>query len=245
MPKKSQHPSHAEAHAAPGGTAAVDRALSLLHAFSAERPQQGLAELASRTGLYKSTALRLLASLEHAQFVQRLPDGSYCLGAAFSLLRAAHAAAFQLDRVVLPVLEELVRRTGESAAYHVLRGSGAAAVRICLYRVDSPHPIRDHIRAGDVLPLRSGTGGRVLLAFSEPSLPLEPEERDLLAEIRRRGYHAAMGDRLAEVAGISAPVFRADGSLAAAVTLTMPANRYREDFVTPVLEAAGSLSRMV
>ncbi|MBC9175572.1 IclR family transcriptional regulator [Pseudoroseomonas ludipueritiae] len=245
MPRKSQHPSQAEANAAPGGTAAVDRALSLLCAFTPERPQQGLAELASRTGLYKSTALRLLASLEHAQFVQRLPDGVYCLGPAFSRLQAAYAASFRLERVVLPVLEELVRRTGESAAYHVLKGSGAEAVRICLYRVDSPHPIRDHIRAGDVLPLRSGTGGRVLLAFSEPFLPLAPEEQELLAEIRHRGYHAAVGDRLAEVAGISAPVFRADGTLAAAVTLTMPGSRYREAFIAPVLEAARALGRVV
>ncbi|RKK02901.1 IclR family transcriptional regulator [Pseudoroseomonas wenyumeiae] len=245
MPKKSQRQSSAEANAAPGGTAAVDRALSILNAFTPERPQQGLAELAARTGLYKSTTLRLLASLEHAQFVQRLPDGTYCLGAACGRLHAAYAASFRLDRAVLPVLEELVRRTGESAAYHVLKGSGAEAVRVCLYRVDSPHPIRDHIRAGDILPLRSGTGGRVLLAFSAPLLPLEPEERELLAQIRQRGYHAAVGDRLAEVAGISAPVFHADGTLAAAVTLTMPGNRYQEAFIGPVLEAARALSRMV
>jgi DNA-binding IclR family transcriptional regulator len=71
---------------------------------------------------------------------------------------------------VVPVLEELVRRTGENAAYHVLKGKGAETMRICLYRVDFPHPVPNHIHAGDILPVRSGTGGRVLLAFSETFL---------------------------------------------------------------------------
>ncbi|RZJ55190.1 MAG: IclR family transcriptional regulator, partial [Acidovorax sp.] len=56
---------------------------------------------------------------------------------------------------------------------------------------------------------------------------------------------AGAGDRLHEVAGISAPVFHADGSLAAAVTLTMPAHRYEERYVKAVLETARRLSGQV
>jgi DNA-binding IclR family transcriptional regulator len=67
----------------------------------------------------------------------------------------------------------------------------------------------------------------------------------LLAGIREQGYCAAKGDRLAEVAGISAPVFHADGSVAAAVTLTMPSHRYDVRYVKPVLEAARRLSGKV
>ena len=115
--------------------------------------------------------------------------------------------SFSLDRVVLPELRALVQATGESAAYHVRQGQGSDAVRLCLYRVDSPHPVRDHIRAGDVLPMNRGTGGRVLSAF-DPALAKSGSaaDRKLLAAIRERGYFAATGDRLAEVAGISAPV---------------------------------------
>jgi DNA-binding IclR family transcriptional regulator len=66
-----------------------------------------------------------------------------------------------------------------------------------------------------------------------------------LASIRETGYCALVGDRSAELAGISAPVFRADGSLAAALTLTMPAHRYDELHVQPVLAAARALGRLV
>ena len=65
MPRKSLNESVADENAAPGGVAAVDRALSVLSAFQDGDAALSLAELAERTRLYKSTVLRLLASLEH------------------------------------------------------------------------------------------------------------------------------------------------------------------------------------
>jgi DNA-binding IclR family transcriptional regulator len=246
MPRKSLTASVADDHAAPGGAAAVDRALTLLGAFRAGDSALSLAELAERCRLHKSTALRLLASLEHAQCVQRLEDGRYALGREIARLHGIYAAAFSLDRVVMPLLRQLVEKTGEGAAYHVRQGSGADAVRLCLFRVDSPQPVRDHIKAGDVLPLRQGTGGRVLCAF-DPELAAggTASERRLYAAIRRDGFLAAQSDRLAGVSGISAPVFHADGTLAAAVTLTMPAHRYDERYAKAVLETARALSGQV
>ena len=41
------------------GVAAVDRALAILDAFTDQDQKLSLAELAKRTGLYKSTAIRL------------------------------------------------------------------------------------------------------------------------------------------------------------------------------------------
>ncbi|WP_411881339.1 IclR family transcriptional regulator [Polaromonas sp. YR568] len=245
MPRKAQIESLADSHAAPGGAAAVDRALTLLSAFRAGDTSLGLAELSSRTQLYKSTALRLLASLEHARLVQRLEDGSYGLGNEVARLNAVYAASFSLERVVLPALRALVAATRESAAYHVVQGDA----RLCLYRVDSPQPVRDHIRAGDVLPLNRGTGGRVLTAFGARPAgatgSTSAKDKTLYARIREQGYYSSVGDRLEGVAGISAPVFRADGSLAAALTLTMPAERYDERHVQKLLEAARKLSGLV
>lgn len=242
MPRKAQTASIADRNAAAGGVAAVDRALSLLAAYRDGDATLGLAELAGRTGLYKSTALRLLASLEHAALVHKLDDGRYAIGAEVARLNGIYAASFSLDRVVLPVLKALVAATGESAAYHVRQGDS----RLCLYRIDSPHPVRDHIRAGDVLPLGRGTGGRVLTAFDPPlARAAHSRDRKLLALVREQGYCAATGDRLAGVAGISAPVFHADDTLAAALTLTMPSHRYDARYVKPVLEAARRLNGRV
>lgn len=246
MSRKAQTPSLADGHAAPGGAAAVDRALTLLRAFRSGDTALTLAELATRTQLYKSTSLRLLASLEHAQLLQRLPDGRYALGQEVARLHGVYAQSFSLERVVLPVLERLVADTGESAAYHVLQGQPPHTVRLCLYRVDSPHPVRDHLRAGDVLPADKGTGALVLMAYTP--IPASTKgtfslRKDAISErIRRDGHYCAVGERLPGVAGISAPVFRAGGGVAGAITLTMPAHRHDTRHVAPVMAAAQALS---
>ena len=81
MPRKGQMASVAEESAAPGGAIAVDRALSLLSAFQGtDKSGLSLAELAERTQLYKSTALRLMASLLHAGLLHQREDGRYTLG---------------------------------------------------------------------------------------------------------------------------------------------------------------------
>lgn len=242
MPRKAQTDSVSDLNAAPGGAAAVDRALTLLSAFQAGDDALSLAQLAQRTQLYKSTVLRLLASLEHARFIRRLDDGRYALGAELARLHSLYAASFSLDQVVPPVLRDLVAATGESAAYHVRQDQGERRMRLCLYRVDSPHMVRDHVRAGDLLPADRGAGARVLIAFGpRAEWPADAAGRAFYEAIVAQGFCAAVGDRTAELGGISAPVFRTDGTLAGAVTLTMPAHRYDAAFIAPVRAAAAKL----
>ena len=231
MSRRSAQPSLAERDAAPGGAAAVDRALSLLAAFRAGDAALSLAELAERTELYKSTVLRLLASLEHARLVQRGADGGYSLGPEVARLNSIYAESFSLEAQVMPVLRSLVAATRESAAFHVRQGDQ----RVCLYRVDSPQLVRDHIRAGDTLPLNRGAGGRVLLAFG--GARGASHER-----VRRAGVLELSGDRVPGLTGISAPVFDGSGALVGALTLTLPSERLRAEFAPAVKAAAQRLS---
>ena len=246
MPRKSITPSVADEHAAPGGAAAVDRALSLLAAFRTGDGPLALAELAARTQLYKSTALRLLASLVHARLLHRQDDGRYTLGVEVARLNGVFQRQFSLADVVLPVLRQLVTATGESAAYHVLQGQPPHASRLCLYRVDTPQPVRDHIQAGDVLPADRGAGALVLMAFtpyaSSDNGNFELRNDPVSVRIRADGYFCGVGQRLPDVAGVSAPVFGADGRIAGALTLTLPAHRYDTRHVAPVVAAAQALT---
>jgi DNA-binding IclR family transcriptional regulator len=231
MPRKAVQPSLADDNAAPGGAAAVDRALSILKTFRAGDSALSLAELSHRTRLYKSTLLRLLASLEHAKLIQQIADGRYGVGAEIARLHAVYSQSFSLQGLVMPILHSLVARTRESAAYHVRQGDQ----RLCLYRVDSPQPVRDNIRVGDLLPLDRGAGGRLLTAFGGA-------RGARAAQIRRDGYVIAIGDRVPELAGISAPVFDANANLVGAITLTMPTPRLKKRDVGPVVESARHLT---
>ena len=214
-----------------GGVAAVDRALLLLAAFRTGDTALPLADLAERAQLVKSTALRLLASLVHFRLVQRLPDGRYALGPEIARLQGVYTGSFSMEAVVVPALRDLVRETRETAVYHVRQGD----TRLVLYRVESPQPVRDHVQVGDLMPLGRGAGGRVISAYSGA-------KGALYDQIRKDGFVALVGDRSPDLAGIAAPVFGATGDLAGAVTLTMPANRFRKSYAAAVKAAAREIT---
>jgi len=234
MPRKAALPALADRNAAAGGIATLDRALSLLTAFSAVRPTPTLAEIAAHAQVYKSTVLRMLASLEHAHLVHKRPDGRYSLGVEVERLHQVYGASFSLETVVMPVLRELVEKTKESAAYYVRQGEQ----RLCLYRVDSPRPVRDHMRVGDLLPLTRGAGGRILSAYAGG-------RGAMYAQIRREHLVVLEGDRVPELAGIGAPVFGPGGEIAGALTLTMPNERMDKKFIAPTQQAARKLSEFL
>ena len=61
-------------------TESVERALSILSAFSTQKPVMTLAEIAEETGLHKSTILRLTNSMGIYGFIQRDEDGRFSVG---------------------------------------------------------------------------------------------------------------------------------------------------------------------
>ena len=82
------------------GVAAVDRAMLAVSAIGTSSSPITLSELSRRTGLYKSTLLRLLASLQKAALVVQRPDLTYVLGPfAFRLGRAYDVGLPQTQRV--------------------------------------------------------------------------------------------------------------------------------------------------
>jgi DNA-binding IclR family transcriptional regulator len=219
-----------------GGVAAVERALSILDAFTEQDRALTLAQIAQRTGHYKSTILRLAASLEKRGYLLRLADRGWRLGPAASRLGSLYQAAFRLGDIVEPVLQKVVSETGETAAFHVREGN----VRVSLYRVESPQRIRDHVRQGEHLPLERGAGGKVLLAFSGA----KGAEFD---RIRRQMTCVSLGNRIADLGGVSAPVFGAGQALIGALTLSAPLSRLNRKalarFEPVVLAHAAGLTR--
>ncbi|ESY88410.1 IclR family transcriptional regulator [Mesorhizobium sp. LNHC220B00] len=218
------------------GVAALDRAIAILDAFSTADRSLSLAEIAMRTGLYKSTILRLANSLLRGQLLERLDDGRYRVGPAAFRLGALYQRSVVAADILLPIMRDLSERSWESVAFYVRSGD----VRTCLYRVESKHPIRYTIREGDVLPLLAGSGGRVLAAFSGQQG--EPYET-----IRKTFNCLAVGDRDHETAGVSAPVFGPGHVLLGALTLAGPSTRVDTAFLgrmkRPLLEAAARATR--
>ena len=115
------------------GVAAVNRALSILDAFQGTAGVLTLKELADVTGLYKSTILRLLGSLEGFGYIRRIDNGSYQIGPKPAALAAVYRESFNLQSYVMPALERVVAEINESATFYVAEGSS----RVCLFRVEA------------------------------------------------------------------------------------------------------------
>ncbi|RVA25927.1 IclR family transcriptional regulator, partial [Mesorhizobium sp. M7D.F.Ca.US.004.03.1.1] len=82
------------------GVAALDRAIAILDAFTTADRSLSLAEIAARTGLYKSTILRLANSLLRGRLLERLDDGRYRVGPATFRL----GALYQRSVVAIDIL---------------------------------------------------------------------------------------------------------------------------------------------
>ncbi len=234
MSKRSLQPSVADEQAAYGGVAAVDKAISLLAAYRTDDKLLSVTELAQRTRLYKSTVLRLLASLAQGRLVKRSEQGQWSLGPEVARLAANYSASFSLADLLLPEMQRLAAQTRESVSFHVRQGDR----RLVLLRVDSPQLLRDHVRAGDVLPLNRGAGGRVLMAFSGA-------KGRLYEQVRLDGYLMLVGDRAPGLVGIAAPVWNAQPALIGALTLTGPEQRMQPAFVGALRQSAAALTHQL
>jgi DNA-binding IclR family transcriptional regulator len=212
------------------GVSAVERALTVLTAFQRGDGALSLAELAERTGLVKSTIMRLAVSLERYRLLARLPDGSYRLDAETLRLGTAYQQAFNLADHVLPALEHLVADTGETASFYVRRDDE----RLCLFRVESEKPIRMHVQPGDTRPLDGSASAQILRRCAtgvpdDMALPL---------------FTSGVTDPHA--ASLAMPVFGAGQALVGALTISGPVSRLTADWAREVggilLDAAAKLT---
>jgi len=201
------------------GVAAVDRAFDILHAFQRGKPVLSLAEISRATGLYKSTILRLMGSLEKYGFIWQRADGNYQLGSGLLAFSAIYQDSFELRDYVHPVLENLVAATNEGASFFIRDDE----YQVCLFRVDGRHAIRDYsIRLGDRRPLNDGAASVILRRFETPSA--EPIAPDNFATV-------SIGLVNPEMAAISMPVFGTGHRLLGAINLSGPAARFTPDYV--------------
>ena len=219
----------------PDGVTAVTRALSVLEAFGTSPAHLSLAELSRRTGLHKTTVLRLARTLAQGQYMVQAGDGHWRLGRAAGWLGSCYQEAFNVHEVLEPALRELATSTGESASFYVRENDQ----RVCLVRVEGPQAIRHHVRVGAALPLNRGAPGRVILAFAgELGEPYE--------SIRKRGYHLSLGEREPEVSSVAAPVFGPQWQPVGSVCVSGPTSRLTENrlehFAGTIVAVAKQLS---
>jgi DNA-binding IclR family transcriptional regulator len=216
--------------------AAVERALAVLDALAAAEPDLGTNELARRTGINASTTSRLLATLAAHGLVAYVPEtGRYRLGRRLVELGHKALGGADLRELARPHLLALVAATGETATLSVGGETDAITIDFAL----SPASVQSVARLGRPSVAHATATGKVLLAFDRRELPPEPlraytqrtiTSREALADelerVRARGFAVAVGEREEDLNAVAAPVFGADGALAAILSVQGPAPRF-------------------
>jgi IclR family KDG regulon transcriptional repressor len=196
---------------------AVDRALDILLCFSRSDDGLNLSDIAREVHLHKSTVHRLLMSLLQKGFVRKHPQtDKYLLGWSILELISNIYQSDELSAVCLPEMTRLRDTTGETVSLYIRSG----LERLRIQGVESNEPIRNVANIGKTYPLFIGASGKVLLAFSEPSVVEQvlqepfvgPEfNRDellkQLEEIRSDKYAISIQERDAGAAALAAPIF--------------------------------------
>lgn len=215
------------------GVASAERVLTVLTAFQRGDDALELSELARRTELVKSTIMRLCISLEKFGLIERLGDGRYRLGVEAARIGSVYQQSFALEERVVPVLERLAADSLETASFYIRRGNQ----RLCLFRADSPSPLRMNVRPGDMRPMDRSAIAQVLATFGEGTAA-RPEPVELPI------YTSGITDP--HVASLAMPVFGAGRRLIGALALSGPASRLTaaqaETYAPRLREAAERLS---
>ena len=217
----------------------VDRAASLLLALGETAGEAGVTELARRLGLHKSTASRLLATLQRRGLVEQDEDsGKYRLGLVVIRLAERAEQTLDLRAIALPELERLARASHETAGLGVLDADRVLFVA----QADGPNLLAAGDWTGRASTLHANASGKVLLSsLAEREvlrivrLGLTPHtERTIteleplleeLARARRRGYATAAGELENGLNAVAVPVRDARGQVIAAVEVWGPAFR--------------------
>jgi len=202
------------------------RALSLLKAFTGSQPELGLAELAHRAGLNKTTVFRLMSALESEGMVMRNPatDG-YRLGPQLIALGGHAQRANDLHFASHNELETLAQATGETVTLEVLAGDEV----MVLDEASGSFLLGSSQSVGSRWPAVLTSTGKVLLAHLPANHPLPPNVPPALQAafpaIRDQGFAIAAGDLEEDFIAIGAPIRDHQGHVLAAISIGGPSTR--------------------
>jgi DNA-binding IclR family transcriptional regulator len=231
--------------ATPTGTQAVDRAVRLVTEVVHAADSVTFTELATATGLAKSTTSRLLVALERGGLVRRDDDGRFRPGDVFVRYAWRGGAEAGLIEVARPFLDRLGAQTGETVNLGVARDHLVEQIA----QVDSKYLIGGTNWVGRPVPLHCAALGKVLLAYGAAALPpgrLEARTsrtltsraalEENLRQVRRCGYAVTDEELEPGLVAVAAPVFRDGAMVVSALSVSAPASR-----LSPprILEVAG------
>ena len=239
----------------------LERGLRLLQLFRPGRTEIGAPDIARELALPRTTAFRLLQTLESLDFVERTSAGAFRLGPAVLRLGFELVSSLDVGERGAEVLEKLSRDSGESTQLAILDGRELVVV---LKKTPSS-AFASNVQVGTRMPAHATVVGRTLLQdhdagalrklFPERQLkaytPQTPktvaELERLIAQDRARGYALSESAYESSISALAVPVRNHESRVVAALSIIVARSRLeprrREELAQRAIAAAAELSR--
>jgi len=240
----------------------LEKGLAVLRAFNAKRRTMTLADAAEAAGINKSSAQRMVYTLEQLGYVRKhAQTRRYQLTPRVMEIGFNYLAADALIDMANPFLAELAGATGETC--NLTEPDGVEMVYVARFVSAKFVPI--HMPIGSRIPMYCTSAGRAFLS----ALP-EPDARALLRSSKREVHTTHTRTATEEIMGllreahtqgfatnreelflgdmaIGAPVIAAHGQPVAAVHVVAPTSRWSleeavQRLAPAVLECARAIS---
>lgn len=222
----------------------VAKAIALIDLFQDEG-ELSLQEIANRADIPKSTAYRLLMTLETGQLLEKVKtsthDSRYRLGLKWLQFGELVTERLKLRDVALPFMEKLAAEINEVVHLVIVNNSKA----IYIEKVNSRRVLSLHTQIGRRMPLYIGSGPKLLLAY----LPKEKQD-DILASselytltnsrkinkndlrkeliaIRKNEISYSVDEQDDDTTGVSFPIFDYKNEVVAALAISGLSNRFQ------------------
>ncbi|OSP55846.1 IclR family transcriptional regulator [Pseudoruegeria sp. SK021] len=209
------------------------KGLRVLEAYLDGSVSLSSSEIATRTGLNRSVARRLIRTLVQAGYLTE-DRGRYAMTVRVLRLTQGFTGGRGLAQVIQPILRLASHDIGDAVSFSMQDETEA------VYVAHAFMPSRftlNRVTVGSRVPLLPTAVGRAILAFLPedeadriqtavpPPLYTEQTEtrlpviRTLLAETRAAGYAYVQSEYVEGVSSLAVPVFRPDGAVVGAVSV--------------------------
>ncbi|MCE2680852.1 MAG: IclR family transcriptional regulator [Burkholderiales bacterium] len=235
----------------------IERLMQLLDLLAEHQDPVSLKDLAIQTGLHPSTSHRILNDLVACRLVDRTEPGLYRLGMRLLELGNLVKARINVRDIALEHMRKLHRSTGQTVNLAVRQGDEIVYIERAFSERSGMQVVRS---IGGRAPLHLTSTGKLFLAFEDLSFvrayatrtglaghtrnsltDLGKLEKDL-AETRKTHYARDNEELELGLKCMSAPIRDDTGKLVAGLSLSAPADRLQDEWLTEVKDTALTIS---
>jgi len=221
----------------------LDRSLDVLEVLAQAKEALGVTEIGNRISLHKSTVHRILHTLCHRGYVERVRDNErYQLGIKTVELGIRFFNDLEIRKVASPVLNDLAKLLDE-VVHLVLPDEGEV---VYIDKAESSHVVSMHSKVGRRAPMHCTAVGKALLStFPEeevrhilevkgmtrytPHTIVEPDALMVyLREIKVSRISVETEENEIGIICLGTPVFDYSGRAIGAISVSGPAERIKE-----------------